>query len=241
MELTLSVFAPESLPPDFKLEISLDPETAVELSERFETWQALPAVRDDETMAVCLAGAKEIKGFMKALEQSREQLKKPFLAACRSIDGAAQGPRKSLEEIYENVVSAIAIFEGSRRIKRDEEKRQHEAALERLAKEAHREKDEAKRAELLARAQDEGIAANKLAQPIQGMALVKTYRFEIENLDEVWNFNRKLLKVELSQSACMDVVRMLKESGAKELLIPGIRITEIIGARVAGTKSGTHD
>jgi hypothetical protein len=68
------------------------------------------------------------------------------------------------------------------------------------------------------------------------MALTKSYKFEIENLEEVWKFNRRLLKIELSQSACMDLIRTMRDGGAKEFKIPGIKVTEITGARVSGAK-----
>jgi hypothetical protein len=235
MELALSLFEPAP-PPTFDLAISLDPESAAEVSECLRACEQLPAVKDDQSLAICIEQAKEIKALINGIEESRESLKKPFLKACRLIDDSAKRARAKLEDAYQDVMSAVAIFEGVRRREREEEKAKHEAELAQLAKQAHNEADEAKRAELIRQAQDAALAANKVVQPVQGMALTKSYKFEIESLDEIWKFNRKLLKIELSQSACMDVVRMLKESGAKELLIPGIKVTEIVGARVAGGK-----
>jgi hypothetical protein len=133
-------------------------------------------------------------------------------------------------------MSAVAIFEGVRRKEREEEKAKHEAELERLARQAHNETDEGKKAELIRQAQDAGIAANKVVQPVAGMALTKSYKFEIESLQEVWKFNRKLLKIELSQSACMDLVRTMRDAGAKQIQIPGIKVTEVTGARVSGAR-----
>jgi hypothetical protein len=240
MDLALSLYQPAP-PPAFDLAISLDPESAAEVSECLRACEQLPDVKDDQSLSVCIETGKEVKALINGIEESREGLKKPFLQACRAIDDAARKARAKLGEAYADLMSAAAIYESAQKHKREAEKAKHEAQLERLAKQAHQEKDEQKRDKLIQQAQDAAIAANKVTQSTSGMTLTKSYKFEIENLDEVWKFNRRLLKVELSQSACMDVVRMLKESGAKELLIPGIRITEIIGARVAGTKSGTHD
>jgi hypothetical protein len=133
-------------------------------------------------------------------------------------------------------MSAAAIYESAQKQKRAAEAARHEAELERLARQAHAEPDEARRAELIRQAQDAAIAANKAVQPASGMALIKTYKFEIQDLDEVWKFNRRLLKIELSQSSCMDLIRAMRDGGAKEYKIPGIKVTEITGARVSGAK-----
>jgi uncharacterized protein with PIN domain len=197
----------------------------------------LPQVKDDQSLAVCIEQGKEVKALINGIEESREALKKPFLKACWLIDDSAKRARAKLEDAYQNVMSAVAIFEGVRRKEREEEKAKHEAELERLAKQANREQDEAKRAELIRQAQDAAIAANKVVQPVQGMALTKSYKFEIESLDEIWKFNRKLLKIELSQSACMDMIRAMRDANVKEYKIPGIKVTEITGARVSGVRS----
>jgi hypothetical protein len=236
MELALSFYeAPPS--PTFDLAISLDPESAAEVSECLRACEQLPAVKDDQSLAICIEQGKEVKALINGIEESRESLKKPFLKACRLIDDSAKRARAKLEEAYQNVMSAVAIFEGVRRREREAEKAKHEAELARLARQAHNEADEAKRAELIRQAQDAALAANKVVQPVQGMALTKSYKFEIEDLDEIWKFKRSLLKIELSHAACMDVVRVMRDAGAREIQIPGVKVTEIVGARVAGARS----
>jgi hypothetical protein len=235
MELSLSLYNQTPAPP-VELQITLDEETRADIAEVLQRAEALPAVKDDESLGVCIEMGKEVKALVNGLEESRESLKKPFLHACRAIDDAARKARAKLGEAYADLMSAAAIYESAQKQKRDVEKAKHEAELERLARQAHAETDEAKRAELIARAQQEAIEANKAVQATTGMALTKSYKFEIENLDEVWKFNRKLLKIELSQSACMDLIRTMRDGGAKEYKIPGIRVTEITGARVSGTK-----
>jgi hypothetical protein len=234
MELALSLYHSPEPPPAFDLAISLDPESAAEVSECLRMCEHLPEVKDDQSLAICIDAGKEVKALINAIEQSRESLKKPFLYACRAIDDSARKARAKLGEAYADLMSAAAIYESAQKQKREEEKAKHEAELERLARQAHAEADEAKRAELIRQAQDAAIAANKAVQPVQGMALTKSYKFEIENLDEILRFNRKLLKIELSQSACMDLVRTMRDGGAKEYKIPGIKVTEITGARVSG-------
>jgi hypothetical protein len=235
MELALSLYEPAP-PPSFELAISLDPESAAEVSECLRACEQLPEVKDDQSLAICIEQGKEVKALINSIEQSRESLKKPFLQACRAIDDAARKARAKLGEAYADVMSAAAIFEGVRRKEREDEKRKHEAELERLARQAHGEADEAKRAELIRQAQDAALAANKVTQSTSGMALTKSYKFEIENLDEVWKFNRRLLKVELSQSSCLDLIRAMRDGGATEYKIPGIKVTEITGARVSGAR-----
>jgi hypothetical protein len=235
MELSLSLYNQTPTPP-VELQITLDEETRADIAEILQRAEELPAVKDDESLAVCIETGKEVKALVNGLEESRESLKKPFLHACRAIDDAARKARAKLGEAYADLMSAAAIYESAQKQKREAEKAKHEAQLERLARQAHAETDEAKRAELIRQAQDAAIAANKVTQSSTGMALTKTYKFEIENLDEVWNFNRKLLKIELSQSACMDLVRAMRDGGAKEYKIPGVRICEVIGARVSGGK-----
>jgi hypothetical protein len=235
MELSLSLYAPAP-PPAFELAISLDPESAAEVSECLRMCEQLPEVKDDQSLAICIDAGREVKSLINAIEQSRESLKKPFLHACRAIDDSARKARAKLGDAYADLMSAAAIYESAQKQKREEEKAKHEAELERLARQAHAEADEAKRAELIRQAQDAAIAANKAVQPASGMALTKSYKFEIENLEEVWKFNRRLLKIELSQSACMDLIRTMRDGGAKEYKIPGIKVTEITGARVSGAK-----
>jgi hypothetical protein len=235
MKLALSLYEPAP-PPAFELAISLDPESAAEVSECLRACEQLPEVKDDQSLAICIEQCKEVKSLINAIEQSRESLKKPFMHACRAIDDSARRARSKLGEAYADLMSAAAIYESAQKQKREAEKAKHEAQLERLARQAHNEADEAKRAELIRQAQDAAIAANKTMQPTSGMALTKSYKFEIENLEEVWKFNRKLLKIELSQSSCMDLIRTMRDGGAKEYKIPGIRVTEITGARVSGTK-----
>jgi hypothetical protein len=236
MELALSLYEQAPPPPSFELAISLDPESAAEVSECLRMCEQLPEVKDDQSLAICIEQCREVKSLINAIEQSRESLKKPFLHACRAIDDSARKARAKLGEAYADLMSAAAIYESAQKQKREAEKAKHEAQLERLARQAHAEADEAKRAELIRQAQDAAIAANKAVQPTSGMALTKTYKFEIENLEEVWKFNRKLLKIELSQSACMDLIRTMRDGGAKEYKIPGIKVTEITGARVSGGK-----
>jgi hypothetical protein len=235
MELSLSLYAPEP-PPAFELAISLDPESAAEVSECLRMCEQLPEVKDDQSLAICIDAGKEVKSLINAIEQSRESLKKPFLHACRAIDDSARKARAKLGEAYADLMSAAAIYESAQKQKREEEKAKHEAELERLARQAHGEADEFKRAELINQAQAAALAANKAVQSVQGMALTKSYKFEIENFEEVWKFNRRLLKIELSQSACMDLIRTMRDGGAKEYKIPGIKVTEITGARVSGTR-----
>jgi hypothetical protein len=235
MELALSLY-PQTPAPPIELQITLDEETRADIAEVLQRVEELPAVKDDESFAVCIETGKEVKTLVNAIEQSRESLKKPFLHACRAIDDAARKARAKLGEAYADLMAAAAIYESAQKQKREAEKAKHEAELERLARQAHVEVDEAKRAELIARAQQAAVEANKAVQPTSGMALTKSYRFEIENLDEVWKFNRRLLKIELSQSSCMDLIRAMRDGGAKEYKIPGIKVTEITGARVSGGK-----
>jgi hypothetical protein len=236
MELSLSLYAQPAPPPAFELAISLDPESAAEVSECLRACEQLPEVKDDQSLGICIEQGKEVKSLINGIEQSRESLKKPFLHACRAIDDAARKARAKLGEAYADLMSAAAIYESAQKQKRDAEKAKHEAEIERLARQAHAESDEAKRAELIRQAQEAAIAANKAVQPTSGMALTKSYKFEIENLEEVWKFNRRLLKIELSQSSCLDLIRTMRDGGAKEYKIPGIKVTEITGARVSGTK-----
>jgi hypothetical protein len=235
MELTLSLYQQTPTPP-VELQITLDEETRADIAEILHRAEELPAVKDDQSLSVCIETGKEVKALINALEQSRESLKKPFLHACRAIDDAARKARAKLGEVYADLMSAAAIYESAQKQKRDQERLRHEAELERLAKQAHQEKDEQKRNELIQQAQAAALAANKAVQPTSGMALTKSYKFEIENIEEVWKFNRRLLKVELSQSSCMDLIRAMRDGGAKEYKIPGIKVTEITGARVSGTK-----
>jgi hypothetical protein len=235
MELTLSLYQQTPAPP-VELQITLDEETRADIAEVLQRAEALPAVKDDESLGVCIEMGKEVKALVNGLEESRESLKKPFLHACRAIDDSARKARAKLGEAYADLMSAAAIYESAQKQKREAEKAKHEAQLERLARQAHAEADEAKRAELIRQAQDAALAANKAMQPTSGMALTKSYKFEIENLEEVWKFNRRLLKIELSQSSCMDLIRAMRDGGAKEYKIPGIKVTEITGARVSGTK-----
>jgi hypothetical protein len=235
MKLLLSLYE-TSVRPDFEMDVALDPEVGAEISEILGRAEQLPAVKDDQSLAVCIETGKEVKALVNGLEESREALKKPFLHACRAIDDAARKARAKLGEVYADLMSAAAIYESAQKQKREAEKAKHEAELERLARQAHQEKDEQKRNKLIQQAQDAALAANALNQSSKGMALIKAYRFEIENLDEIWKFNRKLLKIELSQSACMDMVRMLRDSGAKGIEIPGIRVIEENKARITGAR-----
>jgi hypothetical protein len=235
MELSLSLYNQTSAPP-VELQITLDEETRADIAEVLQRAEELPAVKDDQSLSICIETGKEVKALVNGIEESRETLKKPFLHACRAIDDAARKARSKLGEAYADLMSAAAIYESAQKQKRDAEKAKHEAQLERLARQAHGEADEAKRAELIRQAQDAAIAANKAVQPASGMALTKSYKFEVENLEEVWKFNRRLLKIELSQSACMDLIRAMRDGGAKEYKIPGIKVTEITGARVSGGK-----
>jgi hypothetical protein len=232
VELNLSLY--QQAPPPFDLTITLDEETRADIAEVLQRAEQSPEVKDDQSLAVCIEQAKEIKLLINGIEESRESLKKPFLLACRVIDDAPRKARAKLGEAYADLMSAAAIYESAQKQKREAEKSKHEAQLERLARQAHAEADEAKLAELIRQAQDAAIAANKVTQSSTGMALTKSYKFEIENLEEVWNFNRRLLKIELSQSACMDLIRMMRDGGATEYKIPGIKVTEITGARVSG-------
>jgi hypothetical protein len=235
MEVSLSLYNQTPAPP-VELQITLDEETRADIAEVLQRAEALPAVKDDQSLSVCIEMGKEVKALVNGIEESREGLKKPFLHACRAIDDAARKARAKLGEVYADLMSAAAIYESAQKEKRNQERLRHEAELERLAHQAYHETDEAKRVELIARAQQAAVEANKAVQPTSGMALTKSYKFEIQDLDEILRFNRRLLKIELSQSACMDLIRTMRDGGAKEYKIPGIKVTEITGARVSGSK-----
>jgi hypothetical protein len=233
MELSLSLYAPEP-PPAVDLAINLDPESAAEVSECLRMCEQLPEVKDDQSLAICIDAGKEVKALINAIEQSRESLKKPFLHACRAIDDAARKARAKLGEAYADLMSAAAIYESAQKQKRDAEKARHEAELERLAKQAHGEADEAKRAELINQAQAAALAANALNQSSKGMRLVKHYEFILEDVAEVLRFNRGLLNITVNKLACQDLIRTMKAAGTKQFSIPGMRIVETDQASVSG-------
>jgi hypothetical protein len=233
MELNLSVYQPQG-PPPFDLTITLDEETRADIAEVLQRAEQLPEVKDDQSLSVCIEQAKEIKSLINGIEESRESLKKPFLLACRVIDDAPRKARAKLGEAYADLMSAAAIYESAQKQKREAEKAKHEAQLERLARQAHGEADEAKRAELIRQAQDAALAANAVNQSSKGMRLVKHYEFILEDVAEVLRFNRGLLSITVNKLACQDLIRTMKAAGTKQFSIPGMRIVETDQASVSG-------
>jgi hypothetical protein len=233
MELTLGLYQQTPAPP-IELQITLDEETRADIAEVLQRAEELPAVKDDQSLSVCIETGKEVKALINGIEESREGLKKPFLHACRAIDDAARKARAKLGEAYADLMSAAAIYESAQKEKRNQERLRHEAELERLAKQAHQEKDEQKRNELIQQAQDAALAANALNLSGKGMRLTKHYEFILEDVAEVLRFNRGLLTITVNKLACQDLIRTMKAAGTKQFSIPGMKIVETEVASVSG-------
>jgi hypothetical protein len=233
MKLVLSLYQPQE-PSNFEMEVALDPEVGAEISEILERVQALPEVKDDTSLALCIETSREVKSMINGIEESREALKKPFLHASRAIDDSARKARSKLGEAYADLMSAAAIYESAQKERRNQERLRHEAELERLAKQAHQEKDEQKRNELIQQAQDAALAANAVNLSGRGMRLTKHYEFILEDVAEVLRFNRGLLNVTVNKLACQDLIRTMKAAGTKQFSIPGMRIVETDQASVSG-------
>jgi hypothetical protein len=80
------------------------------------------------------------------------------------------------------------------------------------------------------------IAANKVAEPVAGMALTKQYEFILEDVQEVLRFNKNLLDIKVNHSRCMDLIRIMRDTNTKTFSIPGIRIVETTRAQVRGAR-----
>jgi hypothetical protein len=237
MNLTLSLHRPQV--PDLGINVSLDEDAGAEIAEVLESANNLPTIRDDRTLEICISKAAEVKALLSAIEESRVTFKQPFLKACQSIDAFAKRCSKSLTDLYADITTSIALYEGARRREREAEKARLEAEVAALAKaahQAHNAGDEQGRAQLIEQAQTAAIAANQVVQPTEGMSIRKQYRFEIENLEEVWKFNRRLLVCTINHAACMDLVRMMKEAGTTEFKIPGIKVIEETKAQIRGAR-----
>jgi hypothetical protein len=232
MDLALSLYQP-AVPPTFDLAINLDPESAAEVSECLRACEQLPAVKDDQSLAGCVEVAGNVKSLLNGIEQSREQLKRPFLKACRIIDDAAKRSKKRLEDAYANVTSAIAIYESGRRLAREEEKRLLDIKTKELAREAFNEKDVEKRDQIMEQARAAAIEAQRTVEPVSGMRLAKKFTFKLIDADAVWKTNRHFLRVEIDHAAVMDAIRSMEERG-EPLSLPGIEITKIMQASVSG-------
>jgi hypothetical protein len=237
MNLTLSLHRPQI--PQFGINISLDEEAGAEIAEVLESAKDLPTIRDDHTLEVCINKAAEVKALLSAIEESRTAFKKPFFKAGQAIDDFAKRQSKFLQDLYADITTSIALYEGARRREREAEKARLEAEVAALAKaahQAHNAGNEQERAQLIEQAQTAAIAANKVVEPTSGMALTKQYEFILEDVHEVLRFNPNLLEIKVSHSRCMDLLRVMREANAKTFSIPGIRIVETIKAQVKGAR-----
>lgn len=232
MKLQLSTYEPVSPALDF--ELSLDEETGFDIAEAIAEAKTLPGIGDDKTLALCIEGARTLKRLLDGIESSRESLKGPIFRAGKKIDEFAKKVRAELEAAYGGLARRIAVYEAEVHEARMAEKAAKNREVEQLAKEAFDTPDAAKRDMLLAEARAKQIEAKAATAATQGMRMTERLTFELEDLMAVLAFEPKLLKIELSQSACLAMVRAMREAGAKEVAIPGIKITRTMVANVSG-------
>jgi hypothetical protein len=234
MDLQLSLVRPQV--PELGITVSLDEDSGAEIAEVLSGAGDLPAIINESTLEVSIGKAAEIKGLLIGIEQSRTAFKQPFFRAGQSIDNFAKRCSKSLNDAYSEITSRIAVYEGKRRAAEAEERARLDAEVAVLAKAAHNAANEQERATLIEQAQTVAIAAGQVAQPVAGMALTKQYEFILEDVQEVLRFNKNLLDIKVSHSRCMDLIRVMKDSGTTTFQIPGIRIVESTKAQVRGAR-----
>jgi hypothetical protein len=237
MNLELSLHRPQV--PQLGISVSLDEDAGAEIAEVLESAKYLPTIRDDHTLEICINKAAEVKALLSAIEESRTAFKQPFFRVGQTIDAFAKRCSKSLQDLYADITTSIALYEGARRREREAEKARLDAEVAALAQAAYQAQnagDEQGRAQLIEQAQTAAIAANQVVQPTEGMSLRKQYRFEIESLEEIWKFNRRLLVCTLNHAACMDLIRVMKDAGATEFKIPGVKVIEDTKAQVRGAR-----
>lgn len=231
MELTLSLYGQEP-PIELDFELSLDPESSIEIDEIIEKAEALEPIKDDEGLSKWIGLCGTIKSLLNGIEVSRESLKRPFLTAGQKIDGFARKQRSELEAVYQSLCRVIADFEALRHKERLAEKQRLGKEAYGLAQTAFAEENTESRDDLLAQAQQKQLEARAVTAPVAGLRIADHFEFEIEDIFQVLKFDADLLKIEINKSRCLELVRQLRAVGAREIKIPGIRVIQTMQASV---------
>lgn len=194
-------------------------------------------VEDEETAAKATTLAAMLKAHRKAVDTAREERKKPFLDAGRTVDAHFGAIAKSLDEATAKIVGMLNAFMAEKRRKADEERRRLEEEARKREEDARRAAQEAARtgnldAEVQAtmrateaaslQAQANAVAKPQIVGDYGTKAVGRTvWKSEVQDPKKVF---AHLLKVDAAgvTAALADMVAKQVRAGVRD--IPGARI-----------------
>lgn len=227
-DYTLVLRANKDAPGGFVLH-SLRPsdEAAIAIDAALDGSRDLETIESDEDLTAFQVAETDIEDVLGRLERSREEIKRPFLAAGRLIDSRVRELCAVLESESTRLKAEMSRIYGERRRKELEQKREMEdlAGKARLA--ALREID-AENAEKMNELAGRAMAAAATSvTSIPGLSIRIGWDAVLIDKLKVMNSNPGLLEVSLRKSSVQMMIKSLQESGTEieENTIPGIKLT----------------
>lgn len=188
-------------------------------------------IKEVKTQEQAVAAAKTelaIARELKELEASRKEVKAPVIELADKIDSIAKAHRLELEQEKTRLHNLVTEHEHQRFLKAKAEREAREAEIERLAEEARRKMEKAKKPETKAAIRDAAAAAisktvDEHEEPVatQGVSAREEWAFEVTNIDELYLSMPQLCNKPTPRT--LEINALLK-SGVREL--PGLRIYE---------------
>jgi chromosome segregation ATPase len=129
------------------IRVEIPAESLTRKTEALATAAAVQAVTDAATQQQAASALRSVQSLLKAVEDSRQQIKAPVLQAGRDIDATAKDFASPLEKEKARLGNMLAAFEAAERRKAQEAERQRQAEMARIEAERQKAEREAQEAE----------------------------------------------------------------------------------------------
>lgn len=232
--------------------LEITPQAQALKAKNLASAKAVATVASTEEQKLAVAVVGEMKGLLKKLEESRVEVKEPFLTRGREIDEAAKKYRKELDDevkriealvaSYALAVAAAAEAERQAKLKAERERLAAEAEAKRLeaariAEKAQTAFTPASKEALTRQAEEVKASAETLASTVEDRALIGSYsapaapKAQGVSIGEKWTF--EVLDILALVKARPDLCRI--EANTSEINkaislgsrdIPGLKISQ---------------
>lgn len=228
--------------------VTVDPAAIKSRDTLLAEAKAIRAIESDFALELAAGTLQDLKGLMKAAEDSREQIKKPVIILGRAIDAEAKTFVAALDPEVIRISGLVAGYTERQRILAAEAERQRQAEIDRIEREriaaeaAARAQAEAELAkaktleeadavavrqqatqeaitrDAAERAAEATLAPQPVVPKVKGVSVAPVWRFEVVDVVKPHQARPQLVDLSPRASAINAAIR----EGARQ--IPGLRI-----------------
>lgn len=186
--------------------------------------KAVTQVTSQGEQEKAIAAASTLKGLSKAMEKTREEVKKPYLDAGRKIDKAAKDFSAELDEEAKRVEGLVAAYLKAERDRVEAERKAQEqavAAAQRAVEEAGNEFDRSEAEDALQEVST-AVVLTQAPKP-QGASTRQKLDFEVTDIAAFYAAMPGYVKMEVKRS---ELLSYLNGIAKDPYSIPGIKVFE---------------